>query len=240
MLNKHSCQRILVAGYSFIVRRGLASIVCGLAPDAAIVEVSSFDEARKRLGCEDFFAAIFDIEPEDTFGPRDIQKIRANRPHLVLGVLSRNDNASIILGHLAAGVNGYILGSSSPAEIECAVGAILRGAIYVPPSLVRSKASQFADNFDGPPLYRKPKGLTGRQTDVLRLLLNGYSNKEIARELALSPHTVKIHVGAVLRYFAVERRTDLAAAASREHSHGVQGHDAFAHPEVLPCASIIA
>jgi DNA-binding NarL/FixJ family response regulator len=104
--------------------------------------------------------------------------------------------------------------------------------------LVRSKASQLAPHFAGPLRYAKPKELTGRQSDVLRLLLNGFSNKEIARELNVSPHTVKIHVGALLRHFAVERRTDLPVATSRSHRNGTHP-TSFSQPEDTPRASLL-
>jgi DNA-binding NarL/FixJ family response regulator len=58
---------------------------------------------------------------------------------------------------------------------------------------------------------------------VLGLLLKGYSNKEIARQLNLSPHTVKIHVSALLRCFAVQKRSSLAVAAAALHADGI-GH----------------
>ena len=238
MLHDHFRRKFLIASYSVIVRRGLASVVGDIVPDAAIVEASCFDEAKKRLECEIFFAAIFDIDPEDQLRSSNFQEIRVCHPHLIVGVLSHRDDASTILSHLAAGVNGYILGCSSSAEIESAVEGILRGAIYVPPSLVRSKASQLAPHFDGPLRYAKPKELTGRQSDVLRLLLNGFSNKEIARELNVSPHTVKIHVGALLRHFAVERRTDLPVAASRSHRNGTHP-TSFSQPEDTPRASLL-
>ena len=234
MLDKYSRCRILIAGYSYIVRRGLASIVCGVTQSAVIADVSCFDEAKKWLEREDFFAAIFEIDPENPIGPIKFQELRSDHPQLILGVLSRSDNASTILSHLAAGVNGYILGCSSQAEIEWAIGTILRGAIYVPPSLVRSKANYPVSNLDVPPPYGHRKGLTGRQSDVLKLLLNGYSNKMIARELDLSPHTVKFHVGALLRHFAVERRTDLSVVASRNLGNGTYGHTALSLLEAPP------
>jgi DNA-binding NarL/FixJ family response regulator len=239
MQDEQSRGRILIAGYSYIVRRGLASIVCGVTKGAAIAEVSCFDEAKQWLGREDFLAAIFEIDPENPNGPINFQELRLDHPRLILGVISRCDKASTILSHLAAGVNGYILGCSGQVEIESAIETILRGAIYVPPSLVRSKASHPVSNLDVPPTCGHRKGLTGRQSDVLRLLLSGYSNKIIARELDLSPHTVKFHVGALLRHFAVERRTDLSVAAFRRLGDGTYGHTALSLLEAPPHGRIV-
>jgi two-component system nitrate/nitrite response regulator NarL len=230
MLDKHSettsCS-ILIVSCNCILRRGVASILCGVVSRAAIVEASCFHDAKERLGCNEFFAAIFDVDMGDLNEPINFQMLRADYPHLILGVLSRIDNAGVILSYLAAGVNGYIVGCSSQSEIERAIGSILKGAIYAPPSLASSKAGQPDHDPEMSRPCGSPKGLTGRQSDVLNLLLNGSSNKEIARELDLSHHTIKIHVGAVLRHFAVRRRTDLSVAASQKNNKGVYRYNAL-------------
>ena len=66
---------------------------------------------------------------------------------------------------------------------------------------------------------------------MLRLLLRGYSNKEIARQLNLSPNTVKIHVGALLRSFAVQRRSNLAVAAAALPADVIGHRSQFASPQ---------
>jgi DNA-binding NarL/FixJ family response regulator len=207
------CRKILVAG-NCILRRGIASVVRDVVPSASIVEASCLSDAKARLGSDEFFAAIFDIDAGDLNGPINFRMLHANHPRLVLGVLSRSDNAGVILSYLAEGVNGYILGSATQWEIECAIRAILGRAIYIPPSVTGSNPAQADQALAVPPLRRNMRALTGRQSAVLKLLLNRYSNKEIARELDLSPHTVKIHVSALLRHFAVPKRMDLAIAAS--------------------------
>jgi DNA-binding CsgD family transcriptional regulator len=71
---------------------------------------------------------------------------------------------------------------------------------------------------------------------VLRLLLKGYSNKEIARQLNLSPHTVKIHVGALLRRFAVQRRSNLAVAAATLPAEAIDGRSQLGSSQGLRIA----
>ena len=215
VLNEHSeatSRKILIVGYDCILRRGLATILCNVVPHAAFAEASCFEDAKERLEFEDFSVAIFNVDAGDRNRPANFQTLRADHPRLILGVISRIDSASVILSYLAAGVTGYILGYSSQSEIECAIGAILRGTIYVPPSLVDSEAGQPDLDLAATPLCRHLKGVTRRQGAVLDLLLTGCSNKQIARDLQLSPHTVKIHVGALLRHFAVRTRADLAMA----------------------------
>jgi DNA-binding NarL/FixJ family response regulator len=210
------CLRILIVG-NFILRRGIASIVSGLAARASIAEASSFHDGKARLRSEEFSAAIFDVDRGDQNGPIDFQLLRADHPQLILAVLSRADNAGAILRYLAAGVNGYILELSSQSEIEQAIGAVLKRVLYIPPHVIGPNIGRTEHDPAVTAVCRNFRGLTDRQTAVLRLVLRGCSNKEIARALDLSPHTVKIHVGALLRHFSVQKRSDLLIAASRNH-----------------------
>jgi DNA-binding NarL/FixJ family response regulator len=208
MLAVESC-KILIAG-NCIFRRGMASIVHNVVPSALIAEAFCFADARVQLHCGEFFAAVFHIEADELSKSVGFRMLHVDCPDLILGVLSRSANSNDILSYLAAGVTGYILEKSEQTEVERAVREILDGAIYVPPSAV-----EFAARAPMTPASRRDGSrLTPRQHGVLRLLLQGYSNKEIARELNLSPYTVKIHVSALLRSFSVPKRSGLAVAAT--------------------------
>lgn len=209
---KADCRKILIAG-DCILRKGIACIVRCIAPGASIVEAWCFSDATARLKSGEFFAAIFDIDATDRDRPDDFRSLRAEHPGLILGVVSRNRTADTILGYLTMGVTGYILSSSSQSESERAIATLLGRAIYIPPIATADTTRQQGRDH-APPAQRRTKGLTARQRAVLTLLMNKCSNKEIARELDLSPHTVKIHVSALLRHFAVQRRLDLTLVAS--------------------------
>jgi DNA-binding NarL/FixJ family response regulator len=219
MLDVETC-KILIAG-NCIFRRGVAGIVRDVVPSASIAEAFGFADARARLNRGEFFAAIFDIDAGELNGPIGFRALRVDCPHLILGVLSRTASAGDILSYLAAGVTGYILEKSGQTEVERAVRKILNGAIYIPPNVIEPAVCE--PEFALPALRRNWCRLTPRQNGVLRLLLNGYSNKEIARQLNLSPHTVKIHVSALLRCFAVQKRSNLAVAAATLRAEGI-GH----------------
>jgi DNA-binding NarL/FixJ family response regulator len=219
MLDAES-RKILIAG-NCIFRRGIAGIVRDVAPSTSIAEAFCFADARSRLNCSEFFAAIFDIDADELNGPNSFRTLRVDCPHLILGVVSRTASAGDILGYLAAGVTGYVLETSGQTEVERALREILKGAIYLPPSVIEPTACE--PEFALPALRRNCCRLTPRQNGVLGFLLKGYSNKEIARQLNVSPHTVKIHVSALLRCFAVKKRSNLAVAAAALRAEGF-GH----------------
>jgi DNA-binding NarL/FixJ family response regulator len=208
-------RKILIAG-DCILRKGIAHIVRCVAPSASIVEAWCFSDATARLKSDEFFAAIFGIDTTDWDGPVDLRSLRAEHPRLVLGVVSRTGTADIILDYLTMGVNGYILSSSSQSESERAIATLLGRAIYIPPIATAPTTRVQGRDLAPPAQRRRTKGLTVRQRAVLTLLMNKCSNKEIARELDLSPHTVKIHVSALLRYFSVQRRLDVTLVASTD------------------------
>jgi DNA-binding NarL/FixJ family response regulator len=201
--------KILVAG-NCIFRRGVASIVRDVVPSASIVEAVGFTDARARLSRDGFFAAIFHLDADELDGPPSFRTLRVDCPDLIIGVMSRSASAADILGYMAVGVTGFILEMSGQAEVERAVRDIFDGAVYIPPDVIPPMTCEAG--IARPALRRESHRLTPRQTGVLGLLVKGYSNKEIARELDLSPHTVKIHVSALLRCFAVEKRSSLALA----------------------------
>lgn len=217
MLNIGTCS-ILIAG-NYIFRRGVASIVRDIVSDASIVEASCFADARVRLRCGRFFAAMIDLDTDKLIGPISVRSLRGDCPDLILGVLSHSANANHILSYLAAGATGYILESAGQQEVERAVQVIVNGAIYIPPDVIEPAV---CDPELERPVLRRDDSLTPRQHGVLRLLLKGYSNKEIARELNLSPYTVKIHVSALLRCFAVQKRSGLAVAATAVRGEAVR------------------
>jgi DNA-binding NarL/FixJ family response regulator len=205
-----SC-KILIAG-NCIFQRGVASIIRDVVPSALIAGAFCFADARLRLNHGEFFAAIFDIDADRLNEPISFRTLRVDCPHLILGVLSRSANANEILNYLAAGVTGYILERSGQTEVERGIREILNGALYVPPSVIEPAARK--PDIEQPARGRNCSRLTPRQDEVLRLLRKGCSNKEIARQLNLSPHTVKNHVSALLRCFAVQKRDSLVMAAA--------------------------
>jgi len=223
-------RRILIVG-SCVFRKGVASIACGLVPSTAIVESWCFHDARARLMREEFSIAIFDVDTDDFNGPGDLRMLHASYPRLVLAVFSRADRADEILDYLAAGVTGYVRAYSSQSEIEWAIRSILDGEIHVPSSLTTPMAHQPIRNPQLPFVYRDRRQLTARQSAVLRLLREGRSNKEIAKELNVSPHTTKIHVAALLRHFSVQSRSALAIVALQ---NGHASADCHIQPSRMP------
>jgi len=195
-----------------------------------VIEAGSLDEALERLGERPSVAlALFGLSAPGMRTPTNLRTVRECFPQTRVAVTSTSGSRRNILLALEAGVHGYMLKSLSIAEMTAALKVIFDGGIYVPPSLADISSSA-ADTSGGEP--QQPAGeerntsalevvsvspLTPRQQDVLDLLVQGKTNKEIALALGLGEGTVKIHMAAIFRYFGVNNRAAAAVAGARPY-----------------------
>jgi DNA-binding NarL/FixJ family response regulator len=162
-----------------------------------------------------------------------VAEARAARPAIPVVLLSSSNRKADVLRALDLGAVGFVPADSRRATLVAALRLVLGGGIYVPPGIMRggldtaSAASGLSWDsrlHDAPAISTAPDrspasfGLTPRQTDVLFLLLQGQTNKQIARELNLSVETVKEHVAAVLRTLNVNSRAQAVLAVNPLHS----------------------
>ncbi|WP_414473746.1 LuxR C-terminal-related transcriptional regulator [Microvirga sp. M2] len=196
------------------------------------IEVDSLDAALDRLGeCANVDLALFDLSAPGVRTPSNLRTVRECFPQTRVAVVSASDNRRNILLALEAGVHGYLLKTMGAADMANALKIILDGGIYVPASL--ADVSSFRDEFPDADPEQKVDGddasarssetdipvspLTPRQQNVLDLLVQGKTNKEIALALGLGEGTVKIHMAAIFRYFGVNNRAAAAVAGARPY-----------------------
>lgn len=186
-----------------------------------IIETGSLDEAIERLSeREDVSLALFDLAMPGMQSVASLAAVRDVHPDLKVAVVSASSRRSDILSALTAGINGYVPKGLGAADLAEAVRAILNGAVYVPPSIAgRASPSEAETSAPGAgdqnERRRTIEFLTPRQREVLQLLVQGFSNKEIARKLKLGEGTVKIHMAALFRSLRVRNRQEAAAAGAR-------------------------
>ncbi len=192
-------------------RMGLAFTLKDRLGFDGVEEAASLDEALARLGETDGIAlALFDLSMPGMQSAASLAAVRECYPDLPIAVVSGSDNRADVLSALAAGVNGFVPKGLRDDDLVAALQAILGGAIYVPASLAQSAAAATEPGSGTIDLAR----LTPRQRDVLGLLVEGRTNKEIARALDLGHGTVKIHLAAVFRHLGVSNRAAAVAVAA--------------------------
>lgn len=147
---------------------------------------------------------LLDYTLPDRNGLEVLRDIKSFSPELPVILLSAHVDSALIQQALKEQASGFIPKTATPDVMLSAVQLVLNGGVYIPPEAMgRVQAGGFQP-------MSMPSGkaqLTQRQMDVLQQMKNGLSNKEIARELNMSPSTVKVHVAAILRELAAASRT---------------------------------
>jgi DNA-binding NarL/FixJ family response regulator len=179
------------------------------APDVEMVgEASDGKEALTLIEALRPDVAVLDCEMPGLAGVEAAQEIRRRGwPTRVLA-LSAYDSERYVRGMLEAGAVGYLLKDEAPGVIVEAVRGAARGQGYFSPA-VAAKVAAWARG-------ERPGGLTEREMEVLRLVAEGLSNKEIAQSLGVTARTVDFHIGNILRKLEVASRLEAAVWAREQ------------------------
>jgi two-component system, NarL family, nitrate/nitrite response regulator NarL len=207
--------KLLIIDDHPVVREGLAALLRQLAPDMTVLLAESGSQGLGLTNQHpDLDLVILDLAMPGSDGFAMLHEFGKLHPQLPVVVVSSSEDPRDVRRALAAGALGYIPKSAPPRTLLAAVRFVLDGNVYVPSLLAQNPASIPDEAADDS--ARKPAvSLTGRQIDVLRLLREGRSNKEIGRTLGLSEKTVKVHVTALFRALNVANRIQAAAKADK-------------------------
>lgn len=207
----------LVADDDEFFRMALATILTGKLEFSEVVQAASLDEAVDILSARgDISLALFDLAMPGMASPANLRAVRDCFETLQVAVVSSSKNRRDILSALEAGVHGYVPKGLGISELVHALQLIIDGVIYVPTSIATlPSGEEQADAFPKVAARSALALLTPRQRGVLELLVEGKSNKAIARDLKLGEGTVKVHMAALFRSLGVRSRTAAAVAGGQ-------------------------
>ena len=204
--------RILIADDHALVRDGVKHVI-NAEPDLEVVaEAADGAEAVERALAEDIHLAILDISMPRMTGLQAAGQISQRRPNLRLLMLSMYDNEQFLFEALKAGASGYVLKSSADDDIVKACRAAVRGQSFLYPSAVNTLIRDFVERSDKEATYEP---LTPRELEILKLIAEGQTSKEIAELLVLSIKTVERHRADILHRLGMRDRVDLTRYAIR-------------------------
>jgi DNA-binding NarL/FixJ family response regulator len=196
--------KILVVDDHPLIRTGLRELLRGMEERVDVMEASSATAALELLDRGlDADLLLLDINLPDMSGLELLERLGERHADLPVVVLSGDKDRAVMHAAFARGAAGFVHKTSLAELIVPALRLVLAGGIYQPPEMLQPE-----------PAARGP-GITPRQHEVLRRMLAGLSNKDIARELALSEATVKAHTTAILRALGVRSRTQAVIVATR-------------------------
>jgi two-component system, NarL family, nitrate/nitrite response regulator NarL len=207
--------KLLIVDDHAILREGLAAMLRQAGPDTEVLQAGDGAEGvRLAETHQDLDAVFLDLEMPGVDGMSAVPELGRRRPDLPVIVLSSSEDPLDVKRALALGALGYVPKSAAPQTLLSALALVLSGNVYVPPLMlnaVTAACGHAGANGSGP-----RAALTERQLEVLRLLSDGLSNKEIGRALGLSDKTVKVHITTIFKTLNVVNRTQAASAARRE------------------------
>jgi len=204
--------KLLVADDHEVVRSGLASLLSG--SDIKIVaEASTANEAVKMANKHKPDVVLLDIRMGETDGLEALEKIHRDLPKTHVVILSTYDNPTYVARAVALGASDYVLKGASRQELVSTIRGAAKGDSPTTSGEMHRVAGAMNKRHIDP---KEDVPLTNRETQVLRHLALGLSNKEIGRSLEISVETVKEHVQNILRKIQVTDRTQAAVWAVRK------------------------
>jgi len=205
--------RVLLADDHAVLREGLRSLL-SLQEDIEVVgEASDGQEAVERVEQLAPDVVVMDIAMPRMDGLEATRLLKQEHPEVQVLILTQHDNREYVFSLLQAGAAGYVLKKTSGAEVIAAIRSVFNEGAFLPPGIAR----EVIDRYVQQPLEEEghPR-LTGREKEVLRLLAEGKSNKEIAELLYLSIKTVMAHRSNIMEKLDIHSRTELVKYAIRQ------------------------
>jgi len=201
--------RVLIADDHGIVRSGVRMLIDRQAGMEVVAEAEDGVDAVEQALAERPDVAVLDVAMPRMTGIQAAREIKSHVPATSVLLLSMHDDERYLYEALRAGASGYVLKRAADADLVDAVRAVGAGRSFVSPH-AEGAQQWLAENGDEP---RDP--LTPRETDVLKLIAEAYTNKQIAEILHLSEKTVESHRGNVLSKLGMRDRVELVRYAIR-------------------------
>jgi NarL family two-component system response regulator LiaR len=205
--------RVLVVDDHAIIRKGIRAVL-ELVPDIDLAGEAENGKQAVKLDAELAPDVILmDLMMPEMDGIECIKQIKARRPEGRILVLTNFAGEDMIFPAIKAGAVGYHLKDSSPEALVEAIRQVFRGESSLHPVIAKKVLEEFHTSSEHR-LSEEP--LTQRELEVLRLLAQGYENKDIAAQLVISDATVRTHVSNILSKLQLASRTQAALYALRE------------------------
>jgi DNA-binding NarL/FixJ family response regulator len=213
--------KILVVDDHVLIREALRGVLKELKGDVVVLEASDSRQAMQLIAENpDLGLILLDLNLPDRDGYSVLTELRERYPAISVVVLSGQQDRGSVAKALDLGALGFIPKSGQRNVMLGALQLVFAGGIYIPPEMLAREepAVKSGTAKQAAPERRQASpsdlGLTGRQLDVLALMMQGKSNKAICRVLNLAEPTVKNHVTAILKALAVTNRTEAVIAVS--------------------------
>jgi len=208
--------RIVIAEDYTILREGLRALVSS-DPDFQVV--GEAEDGQSAMRCVQALKpdlALMDLSMPRMSGLDAISEIKRRRPETRIVVLTVHRAEEYVIEALRAGADGYVLKDASHKELMVAIKSVLKGRRYISPGISEKLIEAYLEA-KGPGNVRSPWDiLSSRERQVLKLIGEGYKNREIAQYLCISPKTVEKHRSNLMKKLDLHSASKLTAYAAAQ------------------------
>jgi two-component system response regulator NreC len=204
--------RVLLADDHVTVRHGLKLLIEGQPDMKVIAEASDGAVAIQQTLALKPDVVVMDISMPGMNGLVATRSLKQKQPDIAIITLTRHGDDAYLQELLRAGVSGYVLKQSAPAELLQAIRVAAAGGQYLDSSLTPRVTAGFLGR-EGRKVGKTGATVSDRESEVLRLIASGYSNKEIAGRMTLSVKTVEAHKANAMRKLGLNGRIDIVRYA---------------------------
>jgi DNA-binding NarL/FixJ family response regulator len=212
--------RVLLADDHALVRAGLRALLDGMEGMQVVAEVSNGREAVAQALALRPDIVIMDISMAEMNGIEAAARIKVDLPATHVLILSMHTSEEFVRRAMKSGASGYLVKDSAPLELRMAIDSVMQGQVYLSPRISRHLVS----NLMGGPVAGADvalDALTARQREVLQMIAEGKSTKQMAFALKLSSKTVETHRAALMDRLAIHDVAGLVIYAVRHNLVGL-------------------
>ncbi len=207
---------VLLADDHRLLREGIRSLLEKAGDIEVVGEASDGGDAVAKAQALSPDVVLMDITMPGMNGLEATRQIKSLRPNTKVLILSMHESNQYISQFLRSGASGYVLKDSAASELVGAIQAVYQGDAFLYPSIARKLLEEYMQKVQSGEESESYDGLTGREREVLKMIAEGKSNKEIADLLSLSVRTVQAHRANLMAKLHMHDRTELVRYAIRK------------------------
>ena len=207
--------RILLVDDHKMFRAGIRALMSSQRDMEVVGEASTGEEALDLVSSLSPDVVLLDIGLPGIGGVEVARRIHATHPEVHVLALTAHDRPEYFFEILRAEAAGYVLKEAAPSELFTAVRAAHRGEAYFYPSVARKLLNDYLRRVSAGDERESYDGLTPREREVLKLIAEGHSNRDIAESLVISVNTVEVHRARLMRKLDLHKRAELVKYAIR-------------------------
>jgi two-component system response regulator NreC len=205
---------VLIADDHAIVRAGLRTLITSEVDLKLLGEATGGLEAIEKLKQLQPDVLVLDISMPDLDGIEVIRQLKIVGVTTAILILTVHEDEALLREAIRLGASGYIIKHAAESELIAAIRSVYRGELYVHPKMIRSLVETKLPATQSEKV--EPEGITAREVEILKLIIQGYTNKQVAELLTLSIRTVEGHRANLTDKLGIRSRVDLLRYA-RDH-----------------------